>query len=217
MGDEQELGATGHVGCPRGGGADVGGVRRRRRRGYEAPARRRRRTSRRRPSWRRGSTRRPWIRRISARRRRSTYSGISTIRCSSATPTSRPSSARSSRRAGSRSTRPRGSSSSATVWSSPAVRASTRRPPMYNVERVSGLLKGQEAPLLGYQFESIKGVRAVDATTLRITTKYPDPLFLGRMASLMMVPDGAAQGGSRRSRTAPARTRSSGGTGTTRS
>lgn len=64
---------------------------------------------------------------------------------------------------------------------------------VYNVQRVSSLLKGQEAPLLGYQFESIKGVEAVDATTLRITTKYPDPLFLGRMASLMMVPKGAGK------------------------
>lgn len=64
---------------------------------------------------------------------------------------------------------------------------------VYNVERVSGLLEGQEPPLLSYQFESIKDAQAVDATTLRITTKYPDPLFLGRMASLMMVPNGAAK------------------------
>jgi peptide/nickel transport system substrate-binding protein len=63
----------------------------------------------------------------------------------------------------------------------------------YNVRRVSGLLKGQEPPLLSYQFESIKGAEAVDATTLRITTKYPDPLFLGRMSALMMVPDGAGK------------------------
>jgi peptide/nickel transport system substrate-binding protein len=63
----------------------------------------------------------------------------------------------------------------------------------YNVRRVSGLLEGQEPPLLAYQFESIKGAEPVDATTLRVTTKYPDPLFLGRMSSLMMVPDGAGK------------------------
>lgn len=64
---------------------------------------------------------------------------------------------------------------------------------VYNVQRVAGLLEGQEPPLLGFQFESIKGVEAVAANRVRITTDHPDPLFLGRMSALMMVPNGAGQ------------------------
>jgi peptide/nickel transport system substrate-binding protein len=64
---------------------------------------------------------------------------------------------------------------------------------VYNVQRVAGLLTGQEPPILGFQFESIKGVEAIDATHVRITTDYPDPLFLGRMSALMIVPNGAGE------------------------
>lgn len=64
---------------------------------------------------------------------------------------------------------------------------------VYNVQRVAGLLEGEEPPLLGYQFESIERVEAVDPTRVRITTEHPDPLFLGRMSALMMVPSGAGK------------------------
>jgi peptide/nickel transport system substrate-binding protein len=65
----------------------------------------------------------------------------------------------------------------------------------YNVDRMVGKLEGEEPPLLAFQFESVAGAEAVDPTTVRITTKYPDPLILGRMAALMMIPTGAVDGG----------------------
>ena len=61
----------------------------------------------------------------------------------------------------------------------------------YNVERVIGKLPRSEPPLLAYQFESVAGAEVVDPMTVRIKTKYPDPLILGRMATLLMVPKGA--------------------------
>jgi peptide/nickel transport system substrate-binding protein len=64
----------------------------------------------------------------------------------------------------------------------------------YNVDRVIGKLAGQKPPLLAYQFESVAGAKVVNATTVRVTTKYPDPLFLGRMATLLLIPKGSLDG-----------------------
>jgi len=61
----------------------------------------------------------------------------------------------------------------------------------YNVDRLLGLLPGTEPALLAYQFGPIEGAEVVDAETVLIKTKAPDPLILGRMALLYMIPTGS--------------------------
>jgi len=61
----------------------------------------------------------------------------------------------------------------------------------YNVDRLLGFLPGTEPALLAYQFGTIESTEVVDAETVRIKTKVPDPLILSRMALLYMIPTGS--------------------------
>lgn len=61
----------------------------------------------------------------------------------------------------------------------------------YNVDRLLGKLPGSEPAILSYQFGTVVGAEVVDQYTVRITTKAPDAMFLGRMAQLGMIPTGA--------------------------
>ncbi len=59
----------------------------------------------------------------------------------------------------------------------------------YNIDRIMGTLPGEKTPpLAAFQFTSINGVHVINATTIDIGTKSPDPLLLARLSSLLMVP-----------------------------
>jgi peptide/nickel transport system substrate-binding protein len=59
----------------------------------------------------------------------------------------------------------------------------------YNIDRVTMQLPGQEQETLNaYQFGPIASAEVIDETTVRVTTSEPDPLLLGRLAALQMVP-----------------------------
>jgi peptide/nickel transport system substrate-binding protein len=62
----------------------------------------------------------------------------------------------------------------------------------YNIDRIMGTLPGEKTPpLAAFQFTSINGVHVINATTVDIGTKSPDPLLLARLSSLLMVPTGS--------------------------
>lgn len=58
----------------------------------------------------------------------------------------------------------------------------------YNVDRVLGKLPKTKPALISYQFDTVRGVRVVNRTTVDILTKQPDPLILSRMAQLLIIP-----------------------------
>jgi peptide/nickel transport system substrate-binding protein len=58
----------------------------------------------------------------------------------------------------------------------------------YNFERVAGLMPGAKKTLNARDFKSIKEVDIIDDYTVRIVTKYPDPLLLSYAATKYMVP-----------------------------
>ncbi|MBW1699902.1 MAG: ABC transporter substrate-binding protein [Deltaproteobacteria bacterium] len=58
----------------------------------------------------------------------------------------------------------------------------------YNFERVAGLLPGAKKTLNARDFKSIKEVQIIDDYTVRLITKYPDPLLLSYVSRKYMVP-----------------------------
>jgi peptide/nickel transport system substrate-binding protein len=61
----------------------------------------------------------------------------------------------------------------------------------YNVERLLGKLPNSKPAIAAVQFKPLDSAVVVDAQTVRIITKAPDPLILSRMTQLMMIPKGA--------------------------
>ena len=61
----------------------------------------------------------------------------------------------------------------------------------YNIDRLLGKLPNSKPAILSYQFTTVDSAEVVDAQTVRIKTKAPDPIILSRMTQLMMIPTGA--------------------------
>jgi peptide/nickel transport system substrate-binding protein len=61
----------------------------------------------------------------------------------------------------------------------------------YNVDRVLGNVPGGKPALIAYLFPSLKGAAVVDAHTVDIQTKAPDPVLVPLLSELMIVPDHA--------------------------
>jgi peptide/nickel transport system substrate-binding protein len=61
----------------------------------------------------------------------------------------------------------------------------------YTVDALLGKLPGRDPAILSYQYGTLKGAKVVDAHTVDIITKGPDPLLYSRMAALMIIPKGS--------------------------
>ncbi len=57
----------------------------------------------------------------------------------------------------------------------------------FNIDRVLGQTS-EKPPLNAYAFVTLKGAEVVNQSTVRIMTKAPDPVLLGRLAGLYIVP-----------------------------
>ena len=61
----------------------------------------------------------------------------------------------------------------------------------YTFDYLLGELPGMDPAIASYQFETVKDAKAIDADTVEVTTKDPDPLLFHRLAALLIVPEGA--------------------------
>lgn len=62
----------------------------------------------------------------------------------------------------------------------------------YNIDRIMGTLPGEKTPpSISFQFASLSGAHVINATTVDIGTKTPDPLLLARLSSLLLIPTGS--------------------------